>query len=75
MTRFLIRDSVDDKLEEMQQLKAYVVGSAMSERNMLAKLSQEQIMSLFGNVTRDKKTKKLVISMEENEILDAILPP
>lgn len=75
VTRFIIKDSVDDRLEQMQEFKDRIVGAAIDDRSVMSKLSPQEVMRLFGDVQFDKKTKRPFIALEDNEKLDAILPP
>ena len=74
-TRFLINDSVDDKLEQMQKHKRQIIGAAMDDRTVTKKLSVQEVMRLFGEVKFDRKTKKPYIAMDDDEKVDAIVPP
>lgn len=75
VTRFIINKSVDDRLERMQKHKDRVISTAMDDSTVASKLSAQDVMRLFGEVKFDKKTKKPYIAMDEDERLDAILPP
>lgn len=59
----------------MQQHKEKIVGAALDDRSIVSKLSVQEVMRLFGDVYLDKKTKKPFIAMDDDEKLDAILPP
>lgn len=75
VTRFIVSDTVDDRLEEMQKHKEKIVGAAMDDRSITSKLSPQEVMRLFGEVQIDKITNKPFIALDDDEKLDAILPP
>ena len=75
ITRFVIRNSIDDKLESMQKHKEKLVGGAIDDKNVTANLSVQEVMQLFGDVQFDKKTKRPFIVLDEDEMLDSIIPP
>ncbi|KAL9102688.1 MAG: hypothetical protein Q9163_002179 [Psora crenata] len=75
VTRFLVKDTVDERLEEMQEHKKRVIGDALDDRAILSKLSARDIMQLFGDIRINGRTKRPYIAMEDDERLDAILPP
>ena len=66
---------MDDRLEAMQKRKERIIGAAMDDRDVLTKLSATEVMRLFGEVMIDKNTKRPFIAIEDDERLDAILPP
>ena len=75
MTRFIVNDTVDDRLEQMQKHKEVIVGGAIDDRSVTSKLSLQEVMRLFGDVHFDKRTKKPFIALDDDERLDAILSP
>ena len=72
ITRFIIKDSVDEKLQEMQIRKDAIISTAMNDRKALSSLSVEDLMRLFGEVKFDKN-KRPFIAMDDDEKLDSIL--
>lgn len=56
----------------MQVRKNALIGAAMDDKDMMSKLTVEEIMRLFGEVRFDKN-KKPFIAMNDNEKLDSIL--
>lgn len=74
VTRFIVNDTVDDRLEQMQKQKEKIVGAAMDDRSITSKLSAQDVMRLFGEVQIDKQTKRPFIALDDDEKLDAILP-
>ena len=75
VTRFIVNDTVDDRLEQMQKHKEVIVGGAIDDRSVTSKLSLHEVMRLFGEVQFDKRTKKPFIALDDDEKLDAILDP
>lgn len=72
ITRFIVQNSADEKLMEMQLKKNALIGAAMDDKDMMSKLTVEEVMRLFGEVRFDKNQKPF-IAMEHNEKLDSIL--
>ena len=75
ITRLVVNDTVDERLDQMQKYKEKIVGAAIDDRSVLSNLSVQEVMRLFGEVHIDKKTKRPLITLDEDEALDAILPP
>ncbi|KAL8991057.1 MAG: hypothetical protein Q9169_007960 [Polycauliona sp. 2 TL-2023] len=50
ITRFVARNTVDDKLQQMQERKAAAVGHAIDDETMLRELSLRELLGLFGQV-------------------------
>lgn len=71
----MIENSVDDRLEDLQKHKDQIIGAAIDDRSVSSKLSVHELMRLFGEVQVDKKTQRPFIAMDDDERLDAILPP
>ena len=59
----------------MQKRKEKIIGGALDDRSITSKLSVQEVMRLFGEVHIDKETKKPFLVMDDDEKLDAILPP
>lgn len=57
---------------EMQLKKNALIGAAMDDKDMMSKMTVEEVMRLFGEVGFDKN-KKPFITLDDNEKLDAIL--
>lgn len=69
--RFVVNMSADSKLDDMQKKKEAVIGQAMDYKSVMAALTVEEIMRLFGKVRMDKN-KKPFIHLEDDEKLDRI---
>lgn len=72
ITKFIVEDSADEKLMEMQLKKNALIGAAMDDKEMMFKLTVEEVMRLFGEVRFDKNKKPFIV-MGDDEKLDSIL--
>lgn len=61
ITRFMVRDTVDEKLLEMQKEKKEVIGAAMDDRTVMPELSLTELMKLFGDVAYDENSKPFIL--------------
>ena len=50
VTRFVIEDSVDEKIEKLQDAKAKKIAAVMDDPKMLGKLTLDELLRLFGPV-------------------------
>ena len=75
VTRFIVNDTVYDRLDSMQKHKEFIIHGALDDKTITSGLSVQEVMRLFGDVILDKKTNKPFIAMDDDEKLDAILPP
>lgn len=71
ITRFVVENSADGKLIDMQLRKNALIGRAMEDRSVMSKLSVEEVLRLFGDVRLDKD-KKPFIHLEDDEKLDSL---
>ncbi|KAL8832225.1 MAG: hypothetical protein Q9191_000395 [Dirinaria sp. TL-2023a] len=53
ITRFIVQDTVDEKLIEMQERKREEISKAMDENKILQKMTVQELMELFGPVKTD----------------------
>lgn len=72
ITKFIVQRSADEKLMEMQLKKNALIGAAMDDKEMMSKLTVEEVMRLFGEVRFDKNKKPFIV-LGEDEKLDSIL--
>lgn len=70
----MIRDTVDEKLEKMQETKKEIIGAAIDDNRMLDKLSLPNLMRLFGEVNTDENSRPFILVDDDGEF-DAIVPP
>lgn len=50
MARFVVKDSVDEEIQRMQDDKAKKIGAAINDPKMLGKLAVDELLRLFGPV-------------------------
>ena len=72
ITRFIVNNSVDGKLMDMQLKKNALISQAMDDKSVMAKLTVDDILRLFGEVRLDKKTSRPFIYLEDDEKLDSL---
>ena len=61
ITRFMVKNTVDEKLIAMQEEKNKIIGTAIDDNTVLSKLSLEELMKLFGNVAYDINSKPFIL--------------
>ena len=71
ITRFVVNRSADCKLMEMQLKKNALIGQAMDDRSVLGKLTVNEILRLFGEVSFDKDSRPF-IHLDDDEKLDSL---
>ncbi|MCJ1435588.1 hypothetical protein MMC27_004962 [Xylographa pallens] len=68
ITRFVVKNTVDEKLQNMQIDKQANIDSAMGDDGTrLAKLSLSELLRLFGPVQEDETHKEFIIVDDEHE--------
>ncbi|KAL8733583.1 MAG: hypothetical protein Q9166_001991 [cf. Caloplaca sp. 2 TL-2023] len=67
ITRFVARNTVDDKLLQMQKHKAEAIGHAIDDEKMLQALSLRELMGLFGQVRVDEEDHPFILVDDEGE--------
>ncbi|KAL9587787.1 MAG: hypothetical protein Q9203_003396 [Teloschistes exilis] len=65
--RFVVRNTVDERLQQMQKKKAEAIRRAIDDERMLEALSIPDLMSLFGEVEYDKDDKPFILVDDEGE--------
>ncbi|KAK4694056.1 hypothetical protein P7C71_g3458, partial [Lecanoromycetidae sp. Uapishka_2] len=68
ITRFMVEGTVDAQLVEMQETKREIIAAAMDDREVLSKLSLEEIMRLFGEVAYDENSRPFILVDDEEEL-------
>lgn len=67
ITRLIVKNTVDEKLQAMQEAKAKIIGDAIDEEKMSDKLSLTDLMRLFGRVQMDENHKPFILADDEGE--------
>ena len=68
ITRFVVKNTVDEKLQNMQIDKQANIDSAMGDDGTrLAKLSLSELLRLFGPVQEDETHKEFIIVDDEHD--------
>ena len=71
ITRFIVDNSADGKLMDMQLKKNALLSRAMDDRSVMSKLDINDVLRLFGEVKLDKN-KKPFVYLDEDEKLDSL---
>ncbi|KAL8848420.1 MAG: hypothetical protein Q9221_006555 [Calogaya cf. arnoldii] len=74
ITRFVARNTVDDRLQQMQEAKAKAVGRAIDDETMLKALSLQELLGLFGQVDGSDVDHPFIVVDDEGEF-DNEKPP
>ena len=73
ITRFVIKNSVDEKLQALQQDKKEAIDAAIGDDGKrLAKLSLEDLLRLFGPVQDEDGGKEFILVDDEDEYADTM---
>lgn len=77
VTRFVVEDSVDKKLQDMQKVKAKNIGAAIDDPKMLGKLMVTELLRLFGPVVQEDHKPIIVtaVDQEGGSTSKCVLPP
>ena len=70
VTRIVVKETVDDKLLQMQQHKETVINDAIDDGKRTGKLSVKDLMRLFGTLsddTEDEDGPEFIIVEDESE--------
>ena len=65
VTRFVVEDSVDKKLQDMQKVKAETIGAAINDPKMLGKHTVMELLRLFGPVVREDHQPIIVMADDQ----------
>ena len=71
ITRFVVDNSADGRLMDMQLRKKALISRAMDDKSVMAKLTTDDILRLFGEVKFDKD-KRPFVHLDEDEKLDSL---
>jgi len=72
ITRFVIKNTVDEKLQALQQEKKETIDAAIGDDGKrLAKLSLQELLRLFGPV-QDEDGKQFILVDDEDEYADTM---
>ena len=70
----LIQDSVDERLDNMQRIKQQNIAHAIDDRELLSKMPTLDMLRLFGDVRTDKKSKRVFVELEKDDLIDQLVP-
>lgn len=73
ITRIVVKNTVDEKLQAMQEAKTKVIDGAIDDERTLDKLSLTDLMRLFGTVELDEDHRPFILVDDEGEF-DKIAP-
>ena len=71
MIRFVVENSADSKLVDMQLRKDALIHRAIEDRSVMSKLSTEDVLRLFGEIKLDKNQRPFV-HLDDDEKLDSL---
>lgn len=71
ITRFVVDNSADGRLMDMQLRKKALISRAIDDKSVMAKLTTNDILRLFGEVKLDKD-KRPFVHLDEDEKLDSL---
>ncbi|KAL8805791.1 MAG: hypothetical protein Q9200_005281 [Gallowayella weberi] len=74
ITRFVAKNTVDEKLLQMQEEKSKAIREAIDDERMLEELTLRELMALFGRVKMDERKKPFIVVDDEGEF-DNECPP
>ena len=72
ITRFVVKDTIDETLREMQAEKEKAIGGAIDDTKMLKRMLMPELMRLFGPVGEDSNGRPFIL-VDDNE-LGSIVP-
>ena len=61
ISRITVKNTVDERLQQMQEIKAKAIGKAMDEEQMLGKMTVTELLALFGPVQEGENRKEFVL--------------
>ncbi|KAL9033351.1 MAG: hypothetical protein Q9214_007559 [Letrouitia sp. 1 TL-2023] len=67
ISRITVKNTVDERLQQMQEVKAKAIGEAMNVPKMLQKLSFKELLGLFGPVQEGENRKEFVLVDDDGE--------
>lgn len=65
VSRFVVEDSVDEKIQKLQEDKTKKIGAVMDNPKMLGKLTLDELLRLFGPVVYEDQTPIILIEADE----------
>lgn len=68
VTRFVVKDTVDEKLQKMQMVKGKRIEAAIDDPKMLEKLSLQELLRLFGPVSLDAHRRPFILVVDDDEV-------
>ncbi|KAL8706272.1 MAG: hypothetical protein Q9201_000648 [Fulgogasparrea decipioides] len=74
ITRFVVQNTVDEKLLQMQAAKEEAIRKAIDDNKMLEALSVQELMGLFGDVQLDENERPFIVVDDDGEF-DKEAPP
>ncbi|KAL8793681.1 MAG: hypothetical protein Q9195_003730 [Heterodermia aff. obscurata] len=67
VTRFVVRGTVDERLDKMQLEKDKAIGQALEADKNIAAFTVKELMKLFGPVTEDQEGRAFILVDDEKE--------
>ena len=66
-TRLIVKNTVDERLEEIQAQKEKAIGEALSTNQNIAGFTVKELMKLFGPVVEDREGHAFILVDDEKE--------
>ena len=73
ITRLVVKNTVDEKLQTLQDSKQEVIGAAIDDSKMLDQLSLPELMRLFGPVMTGEDRRPFIL-VDEGADEDGVAP-
>ncbi|KAL8865939.1 MAG: hypothetical protein Q9174_006598 [Haloplaca sp. 1 TL-2023] len=67
ISRFVVRNTVDERIQAMQERKQKAIGQAIDDDTMLREMTLQELMGLFGEVQLDENEKPFILVDDEGE--------
>lgn len=74
IVRFVVKNTVDETLENMQSTKDEAIETAMDDNKVLGKLSVQELMKIFGPVGEDENRKPFILIDKDDEYEESPFP-
>ncbi|KAL8968913.1 MAG: hypothetical protein Q9183_002248 [Haloplaca sp. 2 TL-2023] len=74
ISRFVVRNTVDERIQAMQEKKQRAINQAIDDDTMLREMTLQELMGLFGDVQLDEDDKPFILVDDEGEF-DKEAPP
>jgi hypothetical protein len=74
LVRFVVKDTIDTKLTNMQDTKSEIVSTAMGDQSRPGKLGLKELVKLFGSANETDAEREFILVDDANDY-DERMPP